>query len=292
MHLSPLPVGRSARSLELVRGLLLRSGATHLMSPPPPSVSPPPKRPLAPQPQQQRKILAAVADQERKKEQRRQKKKVTVARAVPATAMPNGNVSARGGGGWEEDSDGGRSTQNSLGSAIAAPDWPPVKENGQSKSNEKSVDRKAAAPTVGRLLPPKVSSRNVKATGRQAAVKVAATGLEAWSDIGDGGLEEKRTYDRLMNRSEGKRRVLDEYDVEYDRGRIKKVKIRDDDGGGGRALTSATFDKAFKSKQNGKMMDVQLRGKKKRNSERGGRGGGRGRGDRGGGRGGRRGGRR
>lgn len=66
-----------------------------------------------------------------------------------------------------------------------------------------------------------------------------------------------------------KRKRLDEYDLEYDKGRTKKVKSKrgsgEDDGSGG-GVQSADFDAAWQQKQQSGVK-TELRGNRKRRSQ-------------------------
>jgi hypothetical protein len=229
------------------------------------------KKPAVP-----RKRLAALAQQDRQKQNRKRK----------ATAAADADADNVGG-----DESGG------YGSAVSAPDWPPVKSasalpNG--KPATKPAKKGASTATAGQSGGRKSDQATVRDFLR--AGNKPTLGLDTWEDADDG---EKRQHDRLLSRSTPGRKKNDDYDEEYDRGKTKKVKGNASERGGGR-LDSASFDKAYKTQQENGRPEVQLRGKKKKAAEmaerqygqgqrqergrgRGGQRGGRGRG-RGGGR--------
>ena len=202
-----------------------------------------------------RKRLAALVQLEQQKQNRKRKA------ASDAAA-----------GGEKDDS-------GSFGSAVSAPDWPPVKpSNG------------TTAPAVANGKPRVTKAANHGRKSDQAAVQdflragtKPTLDLDTWEETDAG---EKRQHDRLLYRAAPGRKRNDEYDEEYDRGKTKKVRGNPSERGGGN-LDSTTFDMAFKSQQANGRPDVQLRGKKKKAAEmadrqhhQGGRqqGGGRGRG--------------
>jgi len=229
-----------------------------------------------------RKRLAALAQQDRQKETRKRK-------AAAAARVGNGG------------DENGVDDSGSYGSAISAPDWPPVK-------SAPSTATTTSALANGRMTKQPKGIASAKSTGRgarkgdQATVRdfltagtKATLGLNTWED---GDIMEKRQHDRLLDQDTLVRKQNDEYDEEYDRGKTKKVRGNASERGGGR-LDSTSFDKAFKTQQANGRPEIQLRGKKKKAAEmagrqhdqggRGrGRGGKRGGGGRGRGRGGRR----
>lgn len=135
---------------------------------------------------------------------------------------------------------------DSLGSAIPAPDWPPVKPALGGKKASLSTDQNAHVnkrDAVKKLL---------------NGVGAHSLGVDVWEDM---DVDEKRRHDRLLrlNPVPG-RRAIDEYDAEYDRGRVKKAKSKDRVND---TLDSRVFDAAVKSKKPKAMQQVQLRGKKR-----------------------------
>ena len=213
-----------------------------------------------------RRRLAALADQEKKK-QPRKRKAAEIARDVATTEEVPPSSGA-----------GTPTTSNGMGSAISAPDWPPVNPSPASSDGE-------AAPVVKKGAKGKQRAASGGRTADAGAVRdflragtKPTLGLESWEDT---DISEKRQHDRLLQRAAPKRKKVDEYDEEYDRGKVKKVKNRER---GSWNLDSSTFDAAFKSQKANGIGEVQLRGKKKKMAERGAaarkqqQGGGRGRG--------------
>lgn len=213
-----------------------------------------------------RRSLVALAQQERKKQQK--KRKAAEMTAEPEALAPSSGLVSP-------------AASNGLGSAISAPDWPPVKASPALANGDAAV---GAAKKRTRAKQRAANGRNAAPGAVQNFLRAgtkATLGLESWEDT---EVTEKRQHDRLMHRAAPARRRVDEYDEEYDRGKVKKVKVQEN---GGSKLDSSTFDAAFKSqKANGISKDLQLRGKKKKMAERGeqqrGRGGGGQRGGRGG----------
>jgi hypothetical protein len=235
-----------------------------------------------------RKRLAALAQQDRQKQTKKRKHAAAAAAA------------ARIGSGGDEI---GVDDLGSYGSAISAPDWPPVKSTSKSAPNTTAaalangkVTKQSKAVTFTNSTGPRGARKSDQATVRdflKAGTK-PTLGLDTWEDADIG---EKRQHDRLLHRAVLGRKQNDEYDEEYDRGKTKKVRGNAPERGGGK-LNSASFDTAFKTQQANGRPEIQLRGKKKKAAEmadrqhnQGGRGRGRG-GRRGGGRGRARGGRR
>ena len=87
-------------------------------------------------------------------------------------------------------------------------------------------------------------------------------GLEAWEDLENA--EQRERYDRAMRAMRPqKSRELDEYDREYDKGRVKKIRQKDVDSNG--VLDARVFDEVGRAQIEGKRrFSVQFRGKKKR----------------------------
>ena len=74
---------------------------------------------------------------------------------------------------------------------------------------------------------------------------------------------------RLSAQDAPKRKRLDEYDLEYDTGRTKKVKSKRagaEDGGGGGGVQGVDFDAAWQQKQHSGVK-TELRGNRKRRSQ-------------------------
>lgn len=247
---SPL-LGRRGKRLEEARAIVRQAAQSRKVSNPKPS-SPAPNNEAEgaitkPAP---RKRLAALAQQDRQKQSRKRK----------AAAARVGN----GGG------ENGVDDSGSYGSAVSAPDWPPV------KSILKDAPTTVPALANGRVTKPTRAITSTKSTGQgagkrdQGAVRdflKAGTkptlGLDTWEDADIG---EKRQHDKLLYRAAPGRKQNDEYDEEYDRGKTKKVRGNASERGGGK-LDSTSFDKAFKTQQENGRPEVQLRGKKKKAAE-------------------------
>jgi hypothetical protein len=84
--------------------------------------------------------------------------------------------------------------------------------------------------------------------GKQAAESLVAgssdpevsLGLDTWDGI---ELSNKKQRDKNMKRTMTDRKIADEYDLEYDKGKTKRVKSKRETNG----LTSAAFDAVAKS---------------------------------------------
>jgi hypothetical protein len=100
------------------------------------------------------------------------------------------------------------------GSEVSAPDWPPVK---QTKSGHKKKKAVAAPPSTKRA-----ASDSVK----DFLQTNGDLNMHAWENVDE---REKQVHDALMQRQTGPTgRQLDEYDQEYDRGKVKKVRNKEE----------------------------------------------------------------
>ena len=98
----------------------------------------------------------------------------------------------------------------------------------------------------------KAEGKNVKEFLRKTDI----SNLQTWEGT---GAEEKLLHDRLLQHGVHRRKRIDEYDEEYDLGKVKKVRVK---GTPGSNLNSKVFDKVQKSRQSGKL-GMNARHKKK-----------------------------
>lgn len=77
-------------------------------------------------------------------------------------------------------------------------------------------------------------------------------------------VQDVRAHDRLLRAAVPSRKAPDEYDEEYDRGRMKKVRRAVDDALVDGSAPAKAFDAASKNKG---MLEIQLRGRKKKAAE-------------------------
>lgn len=114
----------------------------------------------------------------------------------------------------------------------------------------------------------KKSSESLKPTSKQPQNKAEGKNVEEFLRKGDisylqtwegTGAEEKLLHDRLLQHGVHRRKRIDEYDEEYDQGKVKKVRVK---GTPGSNLNSKVFDKLQKSRQSGNL-GMNVRHKKK-----------------------------
>lgn len=103
---------------------------------------------------------------------------------------------------------------------------------------------------------PKADHKDVKAFLRKADISNLQT--ETWEGT---GAEEKLLHDRLLQHGVHRRKRIDEYDEEYDRGRVKKVRAK---GKSGSDLDSKVFDEFQKSRQKSGKSTLNARYKDKK----------------------------
>jgi hypothetical protein len=136
-----------------------------------------------------------------------------------------------------KDTDAIEDSNNSVGSAVLAPDWPPVKQKNSSSHKKEGNTTKGGAGEGSS------GAERAKEFLRKASASAQAMKLEAWEGMGH---EDLRERDRLLALGTKSRRDLDEYDVEYDRGKVKKVKSM---GKVEPPIDSGVFDKQARAAQ-------------------------------------------
>lgn len=143
----------------------------------------------------------------------------------------------------EDSSPSQRGDDASLGSAVSAPDWPPVKARAAPPTQVATQARKTDKSAV---------KEHLKGPGAHSL------GVDAWEEA---EAEDVRRHNHLLRRDVPKRRKVDEYDAEYDSGKVKKV--RDKSRPNGR-VDSRAFDAAGQTGRKAEALrEVQFRGKKK-----------------------------
>jgi len=182
---------------------------------------------------------------------------------------------------------------NSDSSTVSAPEWPPVKPS-MKKEAVKSIvgsDKSTATAVAG----PKKTATDAAATATgaqakkalQASARRGGLGVGTWNSTDADGTNKK--HQALLKKAQAedkkdnntKRARYDDYDAEYDAGKLKKVKKRGEGEGPGTGPGAAAFDAFFLKGKDGnrgggrgddKGRGVYLSGRGR------GRGGGRGRG--------------
>ncbi|GAB4815062.1 hypothetical protein N2152v2_002108 [Parachlorella kessleri] len=200
-------------------------------------------------------------------------------------------------------------------SIVSAPDWPPIWSPGGVPAHSSQDVQAQQAQQAQPLQPPQPTGQEpAEAAGAAAKLgrrnggvpAVAAAGAAAATSAGSGAavargaevkkllqqtaggrlglaegqwdtvdVETKRLHNRILQRAAPKRRQPDEYDQEYDLGRVKKVRTKaaaetDADYENGNVVAgrvgSRVFDAAWQAKQKGQggasSNPVQLRGNK------------------------------
>ncbi|KAI7838812.1 hypothetical protein COHA_007427 [Chlorella ohadii] len=169
------------------------------------------------------------------------RRKAKAAAAAAAAAAAPGLAAAAG----QEDSGGssGAAGGSATTSVVSAPDWPPAAPSSSGRaSGEADVRAFLRKSGGGAKLP-----------------------LSPWEDADAAA---KRQQAQLLRQDAPKRKRLDEYDLEYDKGRTKKVKSKRQSGGdgGGDGVQGADFDAAWQQKQHSGVK-TELRGNRKRRSQ-------------------------
>jgi len=188
---------------------------------------------------------------------------------------------------------------NSDSSTVSAPEWPPVKPSIKKEAIKTIADGGKTTATVVAGL--KTAAAAAMATGAQAKKALQASarrgglGVGTWDFSDDNGTKKKhqdflkKPQAEYKKNKNIKRARYDDYDAEYDAGKLKKVKKRGEGEGPGTGPGAAAFDafglKGKGGNRGGGRGDGKGRGMYSTARGRG-RGGGRGRGrDRGRGRG-------
>lgn len=120
-----------------------------------------------------------------------------------------------------EEKDRNRDDEGEKDVAADAPEWPPIKSKAKMQQN-------------GNKRPNGDVKEFLKKGGTGAGL-----GVDAWEDTGK---KVKRIHDTLLHASAPLRRQIDEYDAEYDKGKVKKVRKRNKDGD---TIDSSVFDAAY-----------------------------------------------
>lgn len=183
----------------------------------------------------------------------------------------------------------GASSPSSL--TVVAPDWPPVKAApaaspskkgaAQEQQQQQRKPRRQQEPPEGAAAAA-LPNGGAAATGGRSSSKAdvrqflqqasggraGMAGVAQWDTV---DADTKRQHDRMLHQAAPKRKRPDEYDMEYDQGRVKKVRSKAAGGeGGGAQLDATAFDSTWQERQRGGGRDtnpVQLRGKKKRRQQ-------------------------
>ncbi|KAL4424055.1 hypothetical protein ABPG75_001356 [Micractinium tetrahymenae] len=187
----------------------------------------------------------------------------------------------------QEDSGGSSGASEGQGASgattvVSAPDWPPVRQQQTAVPGDGSQQQQQQQQQQKRKLKQQRQQQQERQQQAAASPPAATTSGQAEADVrtflrrsgggtalplqawDDASAEAKRHKAVLERQELPKRRRQDDYDLEYDRGKVKKVRSKpaagEGDGEGG-----ADFDAAWSRKQREGVV-TELRGNRKRRS--------------------------